>query len=117
MELEGKFDRVIDNTEKRFDVMLNEQLHLIDQYLNKDRVTKQEQLRQKKQAIQDRQRELRSRFDLSEQNRKDITKKITKLVNDKEMAIEYDIQLETKNRFESIQHIKSCLHGDFPRLQ
>jgi hypothetical protein len=27
---------------------------------------------------------------------------LTKQVNDKEMAIEYDIQLETKNRFESI---------------
>ena len=33
------------------------------------------------------------------------------------MAIEFDIQLETKNRFESIQHIRQCLQGDFPRLQ
>ena len=33
------------------------------------------------------------------------------------MAIEYDIQLESKNRAESIQHIKQCLQNDFPRLQ
>ena len=25
--------------------------------------------------------------------------------------------METKNRYESIQHIKQCLQGDFPKLQ
>ena len=30
MALENKFDSIIDHTEKRFDVMLNEQLNLID---------------------------------------------------------------------------------------
>ena len=36
----------------------------------------------------DRQRELKSRFEAAEQNRKEIGKKITKLVNDKQNAIE-----------------------------
>jgi hypothetical protein len=44
-------------------------------------------------------------------------KKVTKLINDKEIAIEYDISLESKSRADSIQHIKQCLQGDFPRLQ
>jgi hypothetical protein len=39
--------------------MLNEQLNLIEQYLNRDRLGKQEQLRLKKQNIAERQRELR----------------------------------------------------------
>jgi len=30
LALENKFDSIIDHTEKRFDVMLNEQLNLID---------------------------------------------------------------------------------------
>ncbi len=64
----------------------------------------------------DRQRELKTRFESAEQHRKEIGKKITKLVNDKQNAIEQDIELETKNRFESIQHIKQCLQGDFPKL-
>lgn len=115
--LENKFDGIIDQTEKRFDVMLNEQLNLIEQYLNRDRLGKQEQLRIKKQNIVERQRELRSRFELAEQQRKELNKKLSKQISDKEIAIEYDIQLETKNRFESIQHIKQCLQGDFPRLQ
>ena len=60
----------------------------------------------KKQAIADRQRELKGRFEGAEQQRKDIHKKIMKLVTDKQKAIEQDIELETKNRYESIQHIK-----------
>jgi len=38
-------------------------------------------------------------------------------VNEKQSAIEQDIELEKKNRFESIQHIKQCLQSDFPKLQ
>ena len=41
-------------------------------------------------------------FESAENHRKDIGNKINKLVNDKEKAIEEDIELETKNRFESI---------------
>jgi hypothetical protein len=38
--MEDKFDDIIDSTEKRFDVLLNEQLDQVDSYLNKDRVSK-----------------------------------------------------------------------------
>ena len=41
-------------------------------------------IRLKKQAIQDRQREIKARFELAEQHRKEIGKKITKLVNEKQ---------------------------------
>ena len=54
IRMEDKFDDIIDTTEKRFDLLLNEQLHQVDSYLNKDRLSKQEQLRMKKQAIADR---------------------------------------------------------------
>jgi hypothetical protein len=40
--MEDKFDDIIDTTEKRFDLLLNEQLHQVDSYLNKDRLSKQE---------------------------------------------------------------------------
>ena len=66
MHLEDRFDEVIDSTEKRFDILLNEQLNQIDTYLNRDRLTKQEMLRLKKQSIMDRQRELKSRFEAAE---------------------------------------------------
>ena len=38
--LEDKFDDIIDQTEKQFDVMLNDQLQQIDDYLNRDRLEK-----------------------------------------------------------------------------
>ena len=66
VHLEDRFDEVIDSTEKRFDILLNEQLNQIDTYLNRDRLTKQEMLRLKKQSIMDRQRELKSRFEAAE---------------------------------------------------
>lgn len=44
LSMENKFDKIIDQTEQRFDVMINQQLNIIDQYLNKDKMTKQEQL-------------------------------------------------------------------------
>lgn len=74
-------------------------------------------IRLKKQAINDRHRDIKSRFEMAEQHRKEIGKKITKLVTEKQQAIEQDIELEKKNRFESIQHIKQCLQSDFPKLQ
>jgi hypothetical protein len=64
--LEDGFDEIIDSTEKRFDILLNEQLNQIDTYLNRDRLSKQEMLRLKKQSIVDRQRELKSRFEAAE---------------------------------------------------
>lgn len=64
--LEDKFDDIIDQTEKQFDVMLNDQLQQIDDYLNRDRLEKQEMIRLKKQAIQDRHRELKQRFEAAE---------------------------------------------------
>ena len=54
VHLEDRFDEIIDSTEKRFDVLLNEQLNQIDTYLNRDRLSKQEMLRLKKQSIMDR---------------------------------------------------------------
>ena len=116
MQLEDKFDSIIDQTEKNFDTLLNDKLSSVESYLDKERTSKQEIIKLKKQAIFERKRDIKSIFEAAENHRKEIGNKINKLVNDKEKAIEEDIELETKNRFESIQHIKTCLQNDFPKL-
>ena len=59
---------------------------------------------------------MKARFDYAEMQRKDIASKITKILLEKQTEIEQDIELEQKNRFESIQHIKQCLQSDLPKL-
>ena len=46
-----------------------------------------------------------------------MDKKITKLIEDKTAAVQADIQVESRNRLESIEHIKACLKSDFPKLE
>ena len=46
-----------------------------------------------------------------------MEKKLKKLINDKAAGVVADIELESKNRSESISHIRQCLSQDFPKLQ
>ena len=64
--MEDRFDAIVDQTERQFDLLLNDQLTHIDTYLSRDRVTKEDALRAKRLAMQERQRELRARFDATE---------------------------------------------------
>ena len=42
---------------------------------------------------------------------------MTRLVDEKAQVVSTDIQTESRNRLESIEHIKSCLKTDFPKLE
>lgn len=46
-----------------------------------------------------------------------MEKKISKLIEEKTTAVQADIQVESRNRLESIEHIKACLKSDFPKLE
>ena len=57
------------------------------------------------------------RFSTSEKARFDIEKKLTKIIDDKTKDVQADLTFESRNRLESIEHIKACLKSDFPRLE
>jgi hypothetical protein len=57
------------------------------------------------------------KFSTSEKSRFDIEKKLTKLIEDKAKDVSTDLAFESRNRLESIEHIKACLKSDFPRLE
>lgn len=57
------------------------------------------------------------KFAHAEKQRFDIEKRLTKLIEDRASAVASDIQYESKNRLESIEHIKACLKSDFPKLE
>ena len=45
---------------------------------------------------------LKAKFEAAEHNRNEINKRVVKAVNDRQLAVEFDIQNEAKNRYESI---------------
>jgi hypothetical protein len=45
-----------------------------------------------------------------------MEKRLLGIVEDRFSALKTDVTKESKNRFESIEHLKSCLENDFPKL-
>ena len=86
-------------------------------YLNKDKRSKEDLLRQKREELAQREQEIAEKFNIQEKQRYDMEKVITKVIEEKTMAVQSDLQTESKNRLESIEHIKNCLKSDFPKLE
>lgn len=86
-------------------------------YLNKDKKSKEEMLRQKREEIQQREQEISDKFASYEKQRFDIEKRLNKLIDEKASAVSSELQIESKNRMESIENIKGCLKSDFPKLE
>lgn len=114
--LEQKFDEAIDTGESKFQIV-DEQFAMIQEYLHKDRQAKEEHLKQKRDEIAEKEAELYEKFQLAEKQRFDLEKKFTTLIDEKAFACQQDLTTESKNRHESIEHIKSCLKSDFPKLE
>ena len=46
-----------------------------------------------------------------------MEKKLLSMVEDKFTSLKGDVSKESRNRYESIEHLKNCLENDFPKLQ
>mmetsp|Transcript_10413 Transcript_10413/g.10441 ORF Transcript_10413/g.10441 Transcript_10413/m.10441 type:complete len:102 (-) Transcript_10413:382-687(-) len=88
--LEEKFDEAIDTSEKKFEVV-DSQLQSIMTYLNKDKRSKEEILRQKREEITQREQEMQEKFAQFERQRFDIESNLTKLVDDKSYQVQIDL--------------------------
>ena len=49
--------------------------------------------------------------------RKEMEKRLLSIIEDRFAALKQDVAKESRNRFESVEHLKSCLENDFPKLQ
>jgi hypothetical protein len=45
-----------------------------------------------------------------------MEKKLTAMVEERFNTLRNDVGKESKNRYESIEHLKQCLENDFPKL-
>jgi hypothetical protein len=48
--------------------------------------------------------------------RKEMEKRLLSIIEDRFSALRGDVSKESRNRFESVEHLKSCLENDFPKL-
>ena len=46
-----------------------------------------------------------------------MEKKLLGIVEDRFSTLKTDVSKESRNRYESIEHLKNCLENDFPKLQ
>ena len=46
-----------------------------------------------------------------------MEKRLLSLVEDRFSALKADVSKESRNRYESVEHLKNCLENDFPKLQ
>lgn len=45
-----------------------------------------------------------------------MDKRLGGLVEDRFAALKADVSKESRNRYESVEHLKNCLENDFPKL-
>jgi glutamyl-tRNA reductase len=45
-----------------------------------------------------------------------MEKRLLGIVEDRFASLKGDVSKESRNRYESIEHLKSCLENDFPKL-
>eukprot|EP00347_Sterkiella_histriomuscorum_P009980 403339145 len=114
--LEQQFVDGLDAAEKNFQ-QVDQRVQSVYQYLNNDRLSKEDLLRQKREEIAAREQEILEKFAHAEKQRFDIEKRLTKLVEERASSVQQDLQYESRNRLESIEHIKACLKSDFPKLE
>lgn len=46
-----------------------------------------------------------------------MDKRLLGIVEDRFAALKSDVSKESRNRYESVEHLKNCLENDFPKLQ
>jgi len=57
------------------------------------------------------------RFEQENAARRDVEKRLLGIAEERFAALKSDVGKESRNRYESVEHLKSCLENDFPKLQ
>jgi hypothetical protein len=45
-----------------------------------------------------------------------MEKRLLAIIEDRFSVLKADVSKESRNRYESVEHLKSCLENDFPKL-
>ena len=68
------------------------------------------------QELKNLEQRIQERFEAEMASRREMEKRLLGIVEDRFTALKNDVNKESKNRYESIDHLKNCLENDFPKL-
>ena len=63
------------------------------------------------------EKSIQDKFNSEKQARKDMETRLMQQIEDKFMAVRKTLSTESRNRYESVEQLKSSLENDMPRLQ
>jgi len=92
-------------------------LNAIQKQIDDQRSKSDSLMEAKNQYIKLLENKIFDRFQQEGEIRKDIERRFSTLIEDKYNALKIEISKESRNRFESIENLKSYLENDIPKLQ
>ncbi len=90
---------------------------MIGTMIEEDKSFKEQMNDMRAQEIKLLEQKIHERFDQEVAARKDLERRMLALIDQKVSGMRGDIAKESKIRYENIEHLESCLEGDFPKLQ
>ena len=100
---------------KKFNV-LKERINEFHKYIDEDKQAKEFIYEARMQELKNLETKILERFEQENAARKEMEKRLLGIVEDRFTSLKTDVSKESRNRYESIEHLKSCLENDFPKL-
>lgn len=105
-----------DHNNKKFN-LFKDRINEFHKYVDEDKQTKEYIYETRLQELKALEIKIQERFEQETAARRDMEKRLAGIVEDRFAALKSDVAKESRNRFESIEHLKNCLENDFPKLQ
>ena len=106
---------ISDQTGKKFNI-IRENVIRIQKQLEDENQKAESLLENKNHYIKLLEGKIFERFNQEAQIREEIGKKMMTIIDDKFNALKVEISKESRNRYESIENLKSYLENDVPKL-
>ncbi len=112
-------DHIVDwheNNNKRFN-QFKDKINEYHKYIEDDKTQKELVYETRMLELKNLELKIEERFEQETAARKEMEKRLFGIVEDRFNALKSDVAKESRNRYESIEHLKYCLENDFPKLQ
>jgi len=114
--LDDKIIQWHEGNNKKFNVF-KEKINEFHKYIDEDKQAKEYLYETRLQELKTLEGKIQERFDVEASARREMEKRMLGSVDDRFAALKADVSKESRNRYESVEHLKNCLENDFPKLQ
>jgi hypothetical protein len=105
-----------DSNNKKFNIF-KDRINEFTKYIEEDKLAKEYSHETRLQELKALEIKIQERFEQENVARREMEKRLFQVIEDRFSALKTDVTKESRNRYESVEHLKSCLENDFPKLQ